>query len=248
MPRWRLKLVSGLILASAVGTASAADLPGPPPAYPPPTAPAVYAPAPPPFSWSGFYFGSAFGGGWASGSGTITATTGPTASFSLSGSGFVGGVDVGGLWQFGAAVAGVEADFQGTSVSGSLSTATTAATQVSATESTPYFGTVRGRLGYAFDRILLYATAGGVFGKNNLSGFAAGPAASPLFTSSASFTTWTAGAGIEAAVWGPLSAKIEYLYIGTPSTLPSIPNPPVTGASLSSARMNVVRVGLNYHF
>jgi len=65
-------------------------------------------------------------------------------------------------------VFGAEADFQGTTASGSLNAG--AGPTISATAKTPWFGTVRGRVGYAMDRILLYATAGTVYGDSSWSG------------------------------------------------------------------------------
>jgi outer membrane immunogenic protein len=101
---------------------------------------------------------------------------------------------------------------------------------------------VRGRLGYAVDRVLIYATGGAVYGDTTLNGTVStvGP-----FSSSATFWTWTAGAGVEAAFSGSWSAKLEYLYVDTPNSTPAIPA--VTKVS-SSANTNIVRAGVNYHF
>jgi len=41
------------------------------------------------------------------------------------------------------------------------------------------------------------------------------------------------------------SAKVEYLYVGTPSTTPTIPT--ITAVS-GNANTNIVRAGINYHF
>lgn len=238
---------SAMVLAAGVGSAFAADLPGPAP-VPPPQAPAVYTPAPPSFSWTGLYIGGNAGWGWSNGSGNFTLG-GPTVagtpdSFSASGNGFVGGGQIGGNYQYGNAVFGLEADFQGTSGSGTL---TDSLAKINATAKDPWFGTFRGRLGYAWDRVLLYGTAGGVYGNSTVSGTSAPATGAPVtsFSTSATYLTWTAGAGIEAAFWGPLSAKIEYLYVGTPSATPGIPN--VAGVS-GTARTSIVRAGLNYHF
>jgi outer membrane immunogenic protein len=246
MLRLRLALACGAILASAASAASAADLPGPPPAYPPPQAPAVYVPAaPPPPTWTGFYLGANAGYAFTSVSspmigGAIGAVpfAGP---FSASGNAFLGGGQLGYNWQgFGPIVLGLETDFQGTIGSGSVSSVTDA---INATAKNPWFGTTRGRLGYAFDRVMFYATGGAAYGYSTLSGTAGiGPAA---FSSSTTYWTWTAGAGVEAAFYGPWSAKLEYLYAGSPSSVPSIPN--VTAVS-GRASTNLVRAGLNYHF
>lgn len=236
MPRYSLVLVcSSLLVSSAIGIASAADLPE----YSPPPPPVAYMPAPPQFSWNGFYIGGNAGYGWTSGSGTITTSTG-TVPFTDSGNGFLGGAQAGFNWQMGPAVFGMEADFQGTSANGPI--AVTAGPTISATAKVPWFGTFRGRVGYAFDRIMLYGTAGGVYGDSTLSGTELTVGA---FSSSTTFLSWTAGAGVEAAFWGCWSAKLEYLFIGSPNKLPPIPT--VIAVS-DSASTNIVRAGLNYHF
>jgi len=233
---------SAMVFAAVAEPTLAADLPAP--ALPPPQAPAVYMPAPPPFSWTGFYVGGNAGYGWANSSGgMIGGTLGGVSfagPFSASGNGFLGGAQVGYNFQYGAGVFGVETDFQGTVGSGTVSAVTDA---VNATAKNPWFGTVRGRVGYAFDRILVYATGGGVYGNSTLSGTAGvGPAA---FSSSTTYWAWTAGLGVEAALGGPWSAKIEYLYVGTPSSVPAVPN--VTAVA-GTANTNIIRAGINYHF
>jgi outer membrane immunogenic protein len=54
---------------------------------------------------------------------------------------------------------------------------------------------------------------------------------------------WTLGAGVEAALWGPVSAKIEYLYVDLGG--PSVPGP---GGGRADLQTNIVRAGLNYRF
>jgi outer membrane immunogenic protein len=241
--KWTL-ICSAALLGSATMTALAADLPGPPPAYPPPQAPAAYVPVAPAFSWTGFYIGGNAGYGWTSVSSPAlggalggAAFAGP---YSASGNGFLGGGQTGFNYQWANAVIGIEADFQGSTGSGTVSSVTD---NINATAKNPWFGTARGRLGWAWDRILIYGTGGLAYGYSTLNGTAGvGPAA---FTSSATYVTWTAGAGVEAAFWGPWSGKIEYLYAGSPSTVPSIPN--VTSIS-GRASTGIVRAGINYHF
>src|SRR5262249_60298914 len=84
----------------------------------------------------------------------------------------------------------------------------------------PWFGRVRGRAGYAMDRVLLSPTAGTVYGDSSWSGT---ESTVGNFSSSTTFWTWTAGAGAEMAFWGCWSAKLEYLFVGTPSTTPAAP-------------------------
>jgi outer membrane immunogenic protein len=230
MPRILLVLgCSAILLSSGIGLATAADL-SPPPAY---------VPAPQVFSWTGFYIGGNAGYGWTNGSGTLTTATG-TESFTVSGNGFLGGFQTGYNWQVGPAVFGAEADFQGSTASGPFSA--TAGPTISATEKVPWFGTVRGRLGYAIDRVMLYATGGAVYGDTTLNGTVSTVG---QFSNSTTFWSWTAGAGVEAAFWGCWSAKLEYLYVGNPSRTPAVPA--ITALS-GTANTNIVRAGINYHF
>jgi outer membrane immunogenic protein len=244
MPRFLRVLGSSaflgaILLAGALRAAVAADaLPPPPPPLPPPP-PVLPVPVVQVFSWTGFYVGGSVGWGFTNGSGTFTTALGPDP-FTVTSNAFVGGAQVGYNWQAGPFVLGAEADFQGTSASGSLSA--NAGPAISATARTPWFGTLRGRVGYALDNILLYATGGGVYGDSSWSGSVSTVG---NFSSATTFGTWTLGAGAEMAFWGCWSAKLEYLFVGTPSTTPTVPT--VTAVS-GNAGNNIIRLGANYHF
>ena len=220
-----------------VSLASAADL-TPPPAMPSKAPPVYYAP--PPFSWTGFYLGGNLGWGWTSGNGTITIG-GASGPISGSGNGFLGGVQGGYNWQASHWVFGLEGDFQGSTGSGDLN-GSAGKTTITGTLKTPWFATFRGRVGYAANRWLYYVTGGGVYGHATYDGTLSttGP-----FSSSTDYLTWTLGGGVEAALWGPWSAKLEYLYIGTPDKMPV---PPGTTDLTGSVGTSIVRAGLNYRF
>ncbi|MGO4674834.1 outer membrane protein, partial [Bosea sp. 2YAB26] len=146
----RLGLVSTAVLATCLATSAlSADLPSrqaPPP-------PIVYAPV---FTWAGFYIGLNAGMGWAD-SGNITIT-GPTAGSSgilggNSGDGtFVGGGQIGYNWQSGAWVYGLETDIQYVGSNGNMSWGQYTWWANNGGGDGGYFGTVRARIGYAFDR------------------------------------------------------------------------------------------------
>lgn len=216
----------GVILASG---AHAADL-GVRPTYK--SAP-VYAPI---FSWTGFYGGVNAGWAWASGSGTATVG-GVTQAYSGSGNGFIGGVQLGYNMQAGNIVYGVEGDFQGNSGGGTVS-----GTTFTGDAKSIYLGTLRGRIGYAFDRSMIYATGGAVYGKSKYEGTDTGTGA---FSNTATYWSWTVGGGYEAFIYDRWSAKAEYLYVGTPST---VPTPNGTTSLDGSGRAHIIRAGLNYHF
>jgi outer membrane immunogenic protein len=203
----RLMVAAVAVLAAAgsafsAGTVLAADLPG---SAAPPPAPA-YIPAPPPFSWTGFYMGGNLGYGFASASSTVTGG-GVTATGSESLSGFIGGVQAGANYQYGMAVFGIEADFDG-----STQSKTTTFGIVTETDKIPWLGTVRGRLGLAFDRFLVYGTGGAGWGNFQSTITATGFGTA---TGTQSHNAWVAGAGLEYAITNNFTAGIEYLYLDT---------------------------------
>ena len=133
----------------------------------------------------------------------------------------------------------------------------------SAQQTITWFGTARGRLGWANDGWLLYITGGGVWGGINAkTADAASTTFSPIFTPfAASQTTnftksgWVFGGGTEVRVAGPWTAKIEYLYMDLGSVADTLTVPAAQGAlfgttltTSSSIHDHVVRVGLNYNF
>jgi outer membrane immunogenic protein len=152
------------------------------------------------FSWTGFYIGAQAGYAWAD----TDASTGPFAGFNetyaYSSEGFVGGGHVGYNWQAHNLVFGIEADFEGSDISdtgvGTLGTPHTT--------SIDWLGSVRGRLGYAVDRTLFYATAGWAFGDVEVS--------TPFATFSDTRNGWTVGGGVEHAFTDRLTARVEYRY------------------------------------
>ncbi len=225
-----LVALGGLLAATSL--AWGADIPMAPAA--PAQAPAVYAPAPPPvYNWTGVYIGANAGWGFATASATATIP-GATATASENLSGFVGGGQVGGDYQIGSWVFGLEADLDYSDQSN-----TTTGGIVSETDTIPWIGTLRGIVGYAFDRVLVYGTAGGGEGK-----FTANVTAAGIGSASASRTqsAWTAGAGVEVGITQNLSARLEYLYLDTGNI-----NVETIGALTVTGRVqdNLVRVGLN---
>jgi outer membrane immunogenic protein len=102
-----------------------------------------------------------------------------------------------------------------------------------------WFGTFRGRIGYSFDRVMPYFTGGVAFGnvKADLPG---------LGSWSNTNAGWTVGAGIEAAIAGNWTGKVEYLHADLGDTTCSVVL--CGGVTNVDLRLNVVRAGLNYRF
>jgi outer membrane immunogenic protein len=267
MRRLYSRLVVAVSTLALVQIASAADLPHKAPVYTPPP-PAV-------FSWAGFYVGGNAGWGWLHDSGETFcvnpagALNGPGCSAQtatgdqIRGDGFIGGVQAGYNWQINNWVFGVEADFQDADIKGSIAAPIYLVTIVpippivtateNASEKLEWFGTVRGRLGIAFDRVLIYGTGGMAYGhvKADQNSAPVGAPASFLFPSSESSTKigWTAGGGIEWAFSGKWSTKIECLYydLGSISSAGRAVNGFMVGKDFD-VRGEIARVGLNYKF
>ena len=166
------------------------------------------------YSWDGPYLGGTLGYEWGS------VGNNPTKP-----SGLVGGLTAGYNWQNGPWVFGAEGDINLTGANDTFAPWKF---------SNPWFGTVRGRAGYAFNNILFYGTGGLAFG--GLRG--------ETFGLSESHTSlgWTLGAGAEFGLAQNWTAKIEYLYIDLDSS-----NFVITGAK-NDYRFGVVRAGINFHF
>lgn len=191
--------------------------------------------------WQGAYVGLNIGGLWNSTS-TAIGENNTGGGFSGASGGFIGGAQVGYNYLLGPVLIGPEIDFQGstlqTAVSGSAGPST-----IAANYSVPWFATFRARAGYPVGSVMPYVTGGAVWGQQNLNGY--DTAGGGYFNASNNFWTWTVGGGVEGHITDKWSAKLEYLYIGTPSTPLSTPD---TTSVTGSAVGNVIRVGLNYKF
>lgn len=215
----KILLASAGVLALGAVAASAADLPRH--RTMPEKAP-VYVQ--PPYNWTGLYIGLNGGGGW----GRSAYSGALSSSFDLSG-GLVGGT-LGYNWQMGQVVLGLEGDGDWSDIRGSGPCAgTTCETRNN------WLATARGRLGYAFDRFLPYVTGGAAFGdiKTSVTG---------LGNTTTTRAGWTAGGGLEVAIAGPWTAKVEYLHVDLGSTSTVVP-----GAN-ANFRSDIVRAGVNYRF
>jgi outer membrane immunogenic protein len=194
------------IATTAGGSAAAADLPrGPAPYYPPPAS--IY-------SWTGPYAGLNLGYQWSKVTNNVTEP-----------SGVAGGGQIGYNWQVGQFVLGGETDIQ---ISGADDTF------APYKFSNPWFGTLRGRAGFAINNVLLYGTAGLAYGELKGEFFGLGE--------DKTLVGWTAGAGVEYGFTQNWSAKLEYLYMDLGSRAYSI-----TGVD-NGLHSNFLRLGVNYHF
>ena len=261
MRRILLAFATATVFAVAsLATVLAADLPRPIYKAPPPP--------PPAYNWTGFYLGANFGGGWGHESHELfNGIPGNSeGGFTHDPNGVIGGGQIGYNWQFApwfgwgtGTVLGIEADFQGSSQKSRIDGAFTDPIFGPVTftggveDKLEWFGTVRGRAGIAFDRVLWYGTGGWAYGERKIDGpltssNAAGVIASTAFNNSNNMNGWTVGGGVEWAFWGNWTAKFEYLYIdfSSPHDV-AIPGGPFV---ITSGHFfdNIARAGVNYRF
>ncbi len=188
--------------------ASAADI-GPQPYYSSPSPSRI-------FNWAGPYAGLNIGYEWG---GVSNATPDP--------SGIAGGLQGGFNWQNGQFVYGLE---------GGISLSAADDTFAPYKFANPWFGTIRGRVGYAFGNVLPYVTGGLAFGDLVATATATG------VDETKTEAGWTVGLGAEYGFNANWSAKVEYLYIDLGSrTFATTGVDNGLGASL-------LRLGFNYHF
>jgi outer membrane immunogenic protein len=208
-------LVAGVALALGAGlvSANAADIQQ---RSMPTKAPAYVQPV---YNWTGPYIGISGGYGW--GNSDFSGVGGG----SVDPSGGIFGATLGYNWQMGALVTGIEGDISWSGLRDSNAGLRT---------ENNWLGTVRGRLGYNAGRWMPYVTGGLAVGDIDSRVTGVG-------SSDKTKAGWTVGAGVEAAIAGPWTAKVEYLYVDLQDASAPL-------GSTTDFRSNIVRGGLNYRF
>jgi outer membrane immunogenic protein len=209
-----------------------------------PAAAPVYAPAVTPFTWSGIYFGAQGGYGWGSTSQTFEGGVAPSGNSNPQG--WLGGGYLGFNWQINNIVLGLEGDFEAADLNGSFRN-TSGVTSAGSADMN-WDASIRGRLGMAFDRSLLYATGGVAFAEYDLKGGPDFGSPIPCCGFTDTLTGWTVGAGFEQAWTKHLTTRIEYRYTDYGKSSGGLP-PTFPGVKMSTKNTtNVVRVGVGYKF
>lgn len=227
------------------------------------------------FTWTGFYVGINGGGGWGNGDTTFRPLPDQARFPELNSTklksdldGGFGGGQIGFNWQTGKFVFGVEADFQGGDVGGdrtirpipadlALTTPNGPGTFLRTEQDLNWFGTARGRIGFApICKLLIYGTGGLAYGNADYkaeTNFAAD--GGPIFRTSHDDTNvgWTVGGGLEYAINKHWTVKAEYLYIDlnneSRTVNPNSPNfAPLQVRNSWDTEMHTVRAGLNFKF
>lgn len=161
-------------------------------------------------AWTGFYVGGLVGYGLGDADG-------------FEPDGFLGGITAGFNYQVDQILFGVEGDIAYTGIE-----------EEGATEySMDWVGTMRGRIGYAFDRFVVFGTGGFAW--------TAAEYDSPGGDDDHLHGGWTVGGGIEAALTGNISAKFDYLYMNFSEEL-------YTPGGDIEPDLHTFRLGVNYKF
>ncbi len=257
-----LLAVAGAAL-SAITPGNAADL-GPRPVYKAPQPAMVPVRV---FSWTGCYIGGNIGYGWGRETVSIPDLGETTGLSELAGvslgpvtsdsKGVVGGGQVGCNYQFAPNwVIGIEGDGEAANIKGDVTESfvnpvTSETVTGTAHAQTDWLASVTGRLGWTWDRVMLYAEGGAAWAGDKYS--ADLPAFDEHISTSVTRPGWTAGGGVEWAFWDNWSAKVEYDYynfsttnLSLPGTIAGIPEV-VPGVNVKQT-IQTVKFGLNYRF
>lgn len=237
----RILMVSAGVIA-LTGSAFAADMAI---KAPPPAAPA--------FSWTGFYIGGQVGYAWARDKGSIQNPGIPIPPpiflpFTVDMEGVIGGGHLGYNWQVNQWVFGVEGSVDGVGLKKAFTVGVCPLFCGAATTESNIQGSIRGRLGVAIDRILLYGT-GGVAFADITNTYNTTPFGGGFASIEKTHTGWTAGGGIAYAVTNNWSVRAEYRYsdFGSFIDRSNVAFFPATNLNRHLTQ-NQVQAGLSYKF
>jgi outer membrane immunogenic protein len=237
------------LAAVAASPAWAADLPTPAPQP-------VYTKAPVAetlYDWTGFYIGGHFSYSWSHSSGQTTDTANGRvfAPGSTDTQAAHGGGQIGFDYMLPSRVV---IGIQGAIGSGAKNTVT----NINATQTVTNTGdnklnwSVRGRLGYAFDKLLVYGIGGvgwndATATRTQVAGTMGNATPGTVETVSTSQNSWSVGTGLEYAFLPNWDAFAEYRY-GAPIHSNTVVFPLAQLSTTSTGHTNSVEVGINWRF
>ncbi|MCG6205309.1 outer membrane beta-barrel protein [Rhodopseudomonas sp. HC1] len=233
------KILAGVALVGTAVSAQAADLAV--------KAPYMKAPVAMVYDWTGFYIGANVGVGLGRDLAAHAFPAGGTFNSTyLQPQGVIGGGQIGYNWQsnttfLGPLLIGIEADIQGSGVSDGRTTLNSAVGTVNYNQKLDWFSTVRGRIGLVRGPAVGYVTGG--FAAGNVKTTVTEPGLGLVpFALSETRTGWTLGSGVEAALGGNWTGKIEYLYLDLGNRNDAFG----TQALRTEYRESIFRAGVNY--
>jgi outer membrane immunogenic protein len=210
----RKTMAIAILLATVSYSAFAADMPRQA------SAPSYTPAAPVPFTWTGLYLGAS--GGY-----------GTSLTDGIDFKGVSAGGQLGFNYQWNMLVAGIEADGNWANVGQS-----TTIDGITTQDTIKSFGTVHGRLGFAFDRTLFYGLAGVALADNTLSVSGVGI---DSVSASKLHTGYVVGGGIEHAITNNVSLRGEYQFA-------SYGSQDYFGVASGKVDVQTFKLGLNYLF
>jgi outer membrane immunogenic protein len=226
----KILLIGTAVTALMGGSALAADIPlkAPPQAAP--------------WTWSGFYTGTQAGYGWGDVSNSFQVGGAPVAQPDYRIRGGVGGSHAGFNLQYGQFVLGVEGDGEWANISGNDNGIGGAVDTTTLT----WMASARGRLGIAWNQVLIYGTGGfawagaryslGAFGTNT--------------QQNDTIKGWTAGGGLQYMLSANWSVRAEYRFTKfDEDSLFFAAKGPINAQTIRfQPDLNVVRVGVSYRW
>jgi len=234
--------VAALIIAN--GVAVAADLPSR-------KAPTVYAPVAPLFTWTGCYGGLHVG--YAGGKLKWTDEPPDTSEVMTDHQqqGAIGGAQLGCNYQVNSFVLGLRGDLSLSDVNGKALLDLNDEPNIYHTNA-KYFGTLAARVGYSFDRLLVYGEGGLAFTRLSHNWLHIESGNTDTFSADSNRMGWMLGAGVEYALTNNWSTFIDYNYM-------SFPQKNISGMRLddgvwepevyqTGTNVHAVKIGLNYKF
>jgi outer membrane immunogenic protein len=224
--------LGGLTLAAMIaGPAMAADMAVKAP---------VYKAPPPAYSWTGCYVGGNFGSPFAK-----STWNGGGLSSQESSTDLMGGLQAGCNYQISTWVFGAQGDYDWMKASGVTTDSANIALQD--TTSVKALSSATGRVGYAWESLLVYGKGGGAWLKDSYM--------TSLLTTNATFSTAsetrsgiTVGGGLEFVVFKNLSIFAEYDWYDFGNRSTSFTPVGVGGATSTNIRIteSTVKTGLNW--
>lgn len=246
------QIIGASVLAALMGsTALAADLPAPM------SMPAMPAPAPAAYDWTGFYLG--LHGGYAWGESDVELSEevgGEIGDTSIDLDGWLAGVQGGFNYQMGSFVLGIEADASWSDIDGSSSEDGDIGGPVTYNSDLEleWLASVRLRGGFAIDRALIYGTGGIAFAQMNYDYDITDGVDTFTGSFDENMTGWTLGGGVEYAATQNFTVKLEYLYTDlgdfddSTTVVGDALVPDGTYSVDGDVTFHTVKLGVNYKF
>jgi outer membrane immunogenic protein len=232
---------SAIAVVVLIGATGAANADGP--------AGRDYAPALARINWSGVYVGASVGGSWSDTDLTWQIPTLSETRFpSQSASGIALGTHLGAQHQFGRVVAGVEVSFSKLDLDSSETIFQGGLNRLFTMKVDELF-TATAKLGYAFDRWLVYAKGGYASAALDLNMFRSSDLERQA-SSSHRADGWTAGGGLDYMLAKGLSVGVEYTYVKLDDDRSNVNLPSIVPMHFNdiNSTIQTVSVRLNFMF